>query len=327
MPCRSTVTVLTAGVLLAGPSLAASPAEVVRGIVGINTEVPPDARTAGTLGRERTGTGIVIDSGGLVLTIGYLVLEASGVDIVDAEGNHVAGEVVGYDHETGFGLVRATSKLAAEPVALGDSAGVEVGETLLVLSNTGGVGAAQAKLADRREFAGYWEYLLDGALFTTPVYSAFGGAALIDADGELVGVGSLAVGDAAGSGVPSPGNMFVPVDLVKPLLGDLIAFGRRSDPANPWMGVYAREHGGAVVVTGVADEGPADKAGLRPGDIVIAVGGKRVSGLAEFYREIWSGGDPGVTVPLQVLRQGSVAVTLPVTTIDRMRWLRLEQSF
>ncbi|MFO1067149.1 MAG: S1C family serine protease [Geminicoccaceae bacterium] len=321
------VAVLAASPVLAAPASAASPAEILKGVVGINAEVPPDARTARTLGRERSGSGVVIDSGGLVLTIGYLVLEASGIDIVDAGGNHVPGEVVGYDHETGFGLVRATAPLDAVPVRLGDSAGVDVGETLLVVSNAGAVGAIQAKLADRREFAGYWEYLLDDALFTMPAYEAFGGAALIDADGELVGVGSLMVGDAAGENVPSAGNMFVPVDLLKPLLGDLIALGQRGDPPHPWMGVYAQEHRGAVVVTGVADEGPAEKAGLQAGDVVVAVGGKRVTGLAEFYRQVWAGGDAGVTVPLQVLRQGSVAVTLPVTTIDRMRWLRLEQSF
>ena len=319
---------LTTGVLL-GANLsgaAAEPRDLARGIVGIQAEIPSDARTAATLGRERQGSGVVIDANGLVLTIGYLVLEASAVDLRTVEGRRVPAEVVGYDHDTGFGLIRAAAPLDAAPVALGSSARLEVDQPLLVVSNASRLAALQARLVDRREFAGYWEYLLEDAIFTTPPHAEFAGAALIDVGGRLVGIGSLAVADAAGTGIASPGNMFVPIDALKPILGDLLAYGRRQDPGRPWLGITAREQGGRVVVAGVADDGPAARAGLRAGDLVLAVGTARVQGLADFYRKVWALGEPGVTVPLAVQHGGSVR-SVPVVSIDRLRWLKLQPTY
>lgn len=292
----------------------------------MRAEVPPEARTAGTLGRQRSGTGAVIDGSGLVLTIGYLILEAAAVDLWDARGRRVPAEIVGYDHDTGFGLLRASEPLDAAPLPLGRSAEVPVGEPLLVLSRDGPLGGRETRLVDRREFAGYWEYLLPEALFTSPPHDAWAGAALIDRQGRLVGIGSLAVGDAAGAGVASPGNMFVPVDALKPILGDLLALGRRDGPGRPWLGLQAQEHAGHVIVRRVTEDGPAEGAGLQPGDVVLAVGGRQVGSLAELYRGIWDLGQPGVVVPMRVMRANRI-LELEVPSTDRMRWLRWRQSY
>lgn len=304
----------------------ADPRATAAAIVGLRAEVPAEARTAATLGRERSGTGIVIDGSGLVLTIGYLILEAAAVDLYDAEGKRVPAEVVGYDHDTGFGLVRASTPLNVDPLPMGQSRELPIGEPLLVLSRDGALSGRETKLVSRREFAGYWEYLLPDALFTSPPHAAWAGAALIDREGRLVGVGSLTVGDAAASEVASPGNMFVPIDALRPILGDLLAHGRRDAPSHPWVGVYAQEHGGHVVVRSLADDGPAENAGLRPGDVVLAVGGAEIDSLAEFYRGMWGLGEPGVEVPLRVMRARRI-LELSVPSIDRMRWLRLKQSY
>jgi S1-C subfamily serine protease len=311
---------------LAAPRVQAGPAETVAAVVGVKAEVPANARTADTLGRERSGSGVVIDAGGLVLTVGYLILEASAVDLYPASGKRIPAEIVGYDHDTGLGLVRATLPLEVEPIRLGASAEVPTGEPLLVLSRDGQLGGREARLASRREFAGYWEYLLPDALFTTPPHPDFAGAALIDRNQRLVGIGSLLVGDATAPEVQSPGNMFVPVDALGPILGDLLALGRRDAPGHPWVGMSAQEHGGHLIVRSVADEGPAKSAGVRPGDVLLAVGGVQVDTLAELYRGMWQLGDPGVEVPLRIRRENRV-IELEVPSVDRMRWLRLNQTY
>ena len=304
----------------------AGPREIAAAVVGIKAEVPPEARTADTLGRQRSGTGVVIDSAGLVLTIGYLILEAAAVDVYEADGDRVPAEIVGYDQESGFGLVRASRALDAAPLRFGHSSEVAVGDPLLVVSRDATLGGLQAKLASRREFAGSWEYLLPDALFTTPPHSAFAGAALIDREERLVGIGSLVVGDATAEGVESPGNMFVPIDALQPVLADLLAVGHRDAPARPWVGVAAIEHGGRLIVRSLSDGGPADAAGVKPGDVIVAVGGTQVGTLAELYRGMWQLGGPGVAVPLRLMR-GDRIVELSVPSIVRTRWLRLNQTY
>lgn len=318
--------VAASAMLLAAAGASAGPRETAAAVVGVRAEVPPEARTADTLGRERTGSGVVIDSSGLVLTIGYLILEATAVDLHDAAGKRIPAEIVAYDHDTGFGLVRATERLDAVPLPLGSSGKVQIGAPLLVLSRDGQLGGREARLASRREFAGYWEYLLPDALFTTPLHPDFAGAALIDPQGRLVGIGSLMVGDATAKDVESPGNMFVPIDALKPVLGDLLALGRPDGPGHPWIGVTTQELGRHVIVRGVAEKGPAEGAGVRPGDVVLGVGATDVSSMAEFYRAIWKLGDPGVPVTLRILRHtGPIELTVP--SVDRLRWLRLNQTY
>ena len=294
-------------------------------VFGLRAEIPREARTAGSLGRVRQGSAVVIDDAGLALTIGYLVLEASEVSLYDADGRTIPADVVAYDHETGFGLVRALLPLDVTPLPLAAEIDSAEGDPLLVVSRAGPLEGTQVTLADRRVFTGYWEYLLEGALFTRPEHRQFGGAALIDPSGRLVGIGSLRVGNTMPDGRPSPGNMFVPVDLLPPILGDMLALGHAGHP-KPWLGVTSRESPEGVVLGGVSDGGPADRAGLQPGDRVVAVGEAPVGNLETFYRSVWKLGDPGVAVPLTVER-GERMLDVTVRSIDRREWLRLDSSF
>jgi serine protease DegQ len=297
------------------------------GVVQVSAKIRADARTADTLGTEREGSGVVIDSNGLILTIGYLILEASEVNVVTGAGKTpVSAEIVAYDHESGFGLLRAREPLGVKPLALGDSAALRPRQPVLVVSRRGDFDAAGVYVVDQRVFAGYWEYLLEDAIFTAPPRGDFSGAALIDEGGRLVGIGSLVVNDAGDEGRPIPGNMFVPINQLKPILGDLLANGRRSDPPHPWLGVTLEEHRGRVFVMRVTPDGPAAGAGIEPDDLILGVDGVPVDGLIDFYRKLWNLGDAGVEVPLNLL-QGNSPRTLNVRSGDRYRFLRLDPTF
>ena len=298
--------------------------EILSAVVAVEAQVPDDARTAAILGGERLGSGIVIDGTGLVVTIGYLILEATDTWVRTGGGQRVAADILAYDHETGFGLLRTRDPLdKVVPMALGDSEALIVG-TPAVIASFGGPGVLQPVVTvSRRDFAGYWEYLLENAIFTSPPYRFFGGAALMSTGGRLVGVGSLVVPDAAPEPSPAPGNMFVPVAQLKQVLADLIVSGRSASPLRPWLGVYAEEReDGRVVVLSLADEGPALAAGIEPGDIIISADDARVHGLADFYRKLWNGRGPGDTVTLTVEREGE-SRSIDVLGGNRYQWLRL----
>ncbi|MFQ5984916.1 MAG: S1C family serine protease [Alphaproteobacteria bacterium] len=290
-------------------------------VVKIEAVVTSDARTAATLGTRRSGSGVVIGDDGLIVTIGYLILEAESAEVVARE-QRVSATIIGYDHETGLGLLRAATPLDIAPLEVGDSSALRVRDLVLVASHGGLDRAQRAYIVSRREFAGYWEYLVDDAIFTTPPYPEFGGAALIGGDGRLVGIGSLAVGDAVPGETSVPGNMFVPIDLLKPILGDMLAHGRRAGRARPWIGMFTEEFRGHVFVTRVAPDGPAEKAGVKPGDIVLAVAGEGVESLADLFRKVWARGDAGVEVPLAIV-QGSTVREMLIHTADRYDYLRL----
>src|SRR6476660_9689790 len=260
--------------------------ELVSAVVRIRTHVNPEGRTVEGLGREREGSGILIDNDGLVLTIGYLMVEAYAAEVVDNNGRTVPASVVGYDHETGFGLLRTMEPLKLKPMPLGKSADVKERDPVLVASFGGPDMVAGAYVIAKREFAGNWEYMLDEALFIAPPHPAWSGAALINREGKLVGVGSLIVGDAAGGSDKTPGNMFVPIDRLLPVLGDLISDGRVAGPARPWLGVSAEEVAGRLLVARVTVGGPAEKAGVQKGDILVGVNGEQPKSLADFYRKV-----------------------------------------
>jgi S1-C subfamily serine protease len=320
--------VLTVGCLVAAHPDAARAAtpDSLDGVVQITAYVPQEARTASTLGTERQGSGVVIDDSGLILTIGYLVVEAAEIEIDGAGPEPIPASIVAYDHESGFGLVRAQSPLQLAPIPLGASADVRTGQPVLVVSRTGELDAAGVYVVDRRDFAGYWEYLLEDAIFTAPPHAQFGGAALIDEAGRLVGIGSLLVNDAGLSGRPIPGNMFVPIDHLKPIMGDLLTRGRRADPGRPWLGVTLEEHKGRVFVTRVSPDSPAAAAGIAPDDVILGIGGTPVHGLMDFYRQLWSRGAAGIEVPLDVL-QGMQVQPVLVKSGDRYRYLRLNPTY
>jgi S1-C subfamily serine protease len=295
-------------------------------VVQVTAHVPGDARTASSLGTKRDGTGVVIDSDGLILTIGYLILEASEVEISGFGPDPVPARIVAYDHESGFGLLRAAQPLDVTPIALGASGEVERREPLMVVSRAGELDAAGVYVVDRRDFAGYWEYLLEDAIFTAPPHGQFGGAALLNRAGRLVGIGSLFVNDAAVRERAIPGNMFVPIDHLKPIMADLLTRGRRADPGRPWLGVTLEEHQGRVFVTRVSPDGPAAAAGIEPSDLLLGIGGVEVYGLADFYRKLWSRGAAGIEVPLNVLHGLEISPVV-VKSADRYRYLRLNPTY
>ncbi len=301
-------------------------AETLDAVVKVRAQVPPEARTAGTLGPLREGSGVVIDAGGLVLTIGYVILEASRVELTDSAGRTVPAKVVGYDHATGFGLLRALSPVGgARPLPLGSSESLDKGAEVLILSHTEkGPSGQGAYVVSRREFAGYWEYLLDSAIFTAPHHANFGGAALIDRSGQLLGIGSLQVPEAI-PGQPVPGNMFVPIDLLKAILPDLTSEGFSASRRRPWLGAQMEAVGGHVMVRRVSKGGPAARSGLEAGQLIAGVGGEPVKGLADLYRKVWALGAPGVSVSLNVLK-GVRVEEVSVVSGDRYDYLRLDPS-
>lgn len=288
--------------------------------VMIRTEIPDDAFTASILGTERTGNGIVIRESGLVLTVGYLLTEATTTWITAIDGRAIEGYPLAFDFVTGFGLVQALAPLDLPAVRLGDPADTRLDEDVLVIGHGGREHSLAAKLTDRREFAGYWEYVLDAALYTTPAHPQWGGTGLLDASGELIGIGSLLVQSEV-EGRISQGNMFIPADLLVPILEDMIRFGRPRRPARPWLGMYTTENEGQLVVAGLAPTGPANRDGVRQGDLVLEVAGERVPDLGTMLRHIWALGAAGVAVPLTLARDGGI-VRLTVRSGDRNDFLR-----
>jgi S1-C subfamily serine protease len=290
-------------------------------IVKLSIKALADARTADTLGAEREGTGVVIDENGLILTIGYLILEAGSILVVASDGRVFPASVVGYDHDSGFGLLRAAPGVARRPLALADSSAVRELTTALVAAHPAAGGVSHACVVARRRFTGWWEYMIEDALFTAPPRYEHSGAALLDSDGRLAGIASLWVSDALDLGVAFPGNMFVPIDLLKPLLDELLAHGRRREAARPWLGVYSEEVEGHVVVTRVLPDAPAHKAGVRRGDVILGIDGQSIGDQSEFYRRLWASGEAGSDVMLHVLR-ARVVRRLVVHSADRMQYLR-----
>jgi len=290
-------------------------------IVKVRTRAVPNARSASTLGMEREGTGIVIGADGLILTIGYLIVEADSVEIVDSGGRVLPAQVAGYDHATGFGLIRTTVPLKVKPLALGESGKLALRDPVLVVNYDGESDVTLAQIVSKRQFTGSWEYLLEQAIFTSPPTTNWSGAALVNRDLRLVGVGSLIVREADTEDSGVPGNMFVPIDALKPILADLAKTGQRAGPARPWLGVSADEIQGRLIVGRVSPEGPGDQAGIHAGDIILAVGGEGVRTQAEFYRKVWDRGGAGTDVPLRVL-QGIDVREITVHSIDRAEYFR-----
>ncbi len=288
-------------------------------VVGLHSIIPNDAFTADTLGVERAGNGVLIDDG-LVLTIGYLITEAQTVWLHLGDGRVVEGHALGIDQETGFGLVQALGRIDVEPLPIGSSNTAEVGDRVVVGGVGGGTRSLAGRIAAKQEFAGYWEYVLDEAIFTYPAHPNWGGTALISKSGDLIGIGSLQL-ERAREGKNEHLNMTVPIDLLKPILDDLRKFGRTRKPVRPWLGVYSTEVEDKIVVVGIAAKGPAARAELKTGDVILAVRGETVSTLAQFYRKVWALGHAGVEVPLTLYREG-VTFDVGVNSSDRAKFLK-----
>jgi S1-C subfamily serine protease len=289
-------------------------------LVLLRAEVPEDAFTASNLGTERIGNGVVIREDGLILTIGYLITEASEIWLTTNQGQVLPGYALASDHASGLGLVQPLGQLRVRPLARGSARSCQVDDAVLVASHGGRAHAVKARVIARREFAGSWEYLLDDAIFTSPAHPQWGGAALIGEEGSLLGIGSLLVQEGI-DGKNVQGNMFVPIDLIEPILGDLLTQGRASGPVRPWLGLYATEVSGQLVVAATAHGGPAHKASVKPGDVLLEVAGEKVAGLADLFRKTWRLGAAGAKVPLTVARSGAVT-EISVHSGDRQDFLK-----
>ncbi len=292
----------------------------LRCVVGLRADIPADAFTAGALGTERAGNGICIQ-GGLVLTMGYLITESESIWLTTSDGWAVPGHALAVDYETGFGLVQPLGKLGLGELQIGDSNAVQIGAPALLAAAGGRHRTIETQIVGRQEFAGYWEYVIDDAFFTAPAHPFWGGAGLIGADGKLLGIGSLILqqGDEKGRRVDM--NMVVPTGLLTPNLDELVKTGRLNRPPRPWLGLFAMENDDAVVVGGVSDNGPADKAGLRAGDRIVAVDGDEVADLAQLWRRVWSAGTAGARVRMSIGRDDDL-LHVTIHSADRLSFLR-----
>jgi S1-C subfamily serine protease len=299
--------------------------QLLGSVVRVRARALPDARSNASLGAVREGSGVIIDENGYILTIGYLVIEADTIEVTTAAGKTSPATLAGYDHATGFGLLRPVLPLGAKPIDLGTSAELALREPVMVAPYGGRDSVNLAYVLSKRQFAGSWEYLLDSAIFISPPTLAWAGSALISREGKLVGIGSLLVRDSEEAGTPLPGNMFVPIDLVKPILADLIDKGRVAGPPRPWLGMATEELQGRLLVSRVSPEAPADRAGIRRGDIIVGVGAEPVTTHAELYRKIWALGAAGTEVPLKVL-QGINVQEISVHSIDRTEYFRVKPT-
>ena len=289
-------------------------------VLALSSTVPGDAFTADTLGTERAGNAVLIGETGLALTIGYLITEASTIWLTSNDGTVVGGDVLAFDPESGLGLIQMLGLPKVAPLQLGSSAGVRVGDKVIVAGAGGRQRSVAARIIAKQEFAGYWEYLLDEAIFTSPPHPHWGGTALIGESGELLGIGSLQHQQERG-GTEENLNMIVPIDLLKPVLPEMLRTGSPRPGSRPWLGLYATEVEEGVVIAGLADGGPAEAAGLQVGDIVLGVGETGTETLAELYRTVWSLGEAGTEVPLRIQRMGR-GYDITLTSTDRNRLLK-----
>ena len=304
---------------------AQTPEELLDAVVKVRATIPEDAATSQILGTAREGNGVVIDDRGHILTIGYLILEADAIEVHGTKGDPVNARFVAYDYQTGFGIVRAEPALSVKPLKLGQSSQLKAGDPILMVAFGGSGAVVGSRVVSRMEFAGYWEYLLEEAIYTSPPHANYGGAALIDSKGELLGIGSIYTRfNIPGMGI-LPCNMSVPIDLLKPILTDLIDHGRSSKPPQPWLGVHADEVHGRIFIIRVTPGGPADKAGIKKGDIILAVDQTPVKSLADFFRQIWSLGPAGVKIPLEILQDTKVR-RISIESANRYQYLRVSRQ-
>jgi S1-C subfamily serine protease len=254
------------------------------------------------------------------------MVEAYAAEIITNDGRTIPASIVGYDHETGFGLLRTIEPLKIKPFTFGKIADIKEKDVVVVASGGGASNVVPALVVSKREFVGNWEYLLDEAIYTSPPHPSWSGAALINREGKLIGVGSLIVGDAAGNKENNPGTVFVPIDRLAPILGDLLTEGRPSGPGRPWLGMNADDTHGRLMVGRVTPGGPADKAGVKRGDVIISVNGEATTSLPDFYRKVWSKGGAGAVIGLDV-RNNNTMQHFDIQSINRLDHLKLKSTF
>ena len=293
-------------------------------IVSVRSIVPPEARTAANLGVEREGNGVAIDENH-ILTIGYIVLESESIEIGLSDGRSLPAKLIGYDHTSGFGIIKSVVPLTMPHLKLGNSDDINSEEDLLILPSPIRGAGSIVRSVSRRPFTGWWEYFVESPIYTTPPNRFWAGAPILNGNGEILGIGSLFVSESV-PGISSPGNMSVPINLLKPILEDLLTNGRRKGKIQPYLGISSDESNDQIIVTRVSEGGPAYQAGVKPQDIIVAINGSQITKLESFYKKIWKSGEAGVTIELSVLRSGSL-MNFKLKTIDRLDYFFKPQSF
>ena len=293
-------------------------------IVSVRSIIPPEARTAASLGVEREGNGVAIDENH-ILTIGYIVLESESIEIGLSDGRRLPAKLVGYDHTSGFGIIKSVVPLTMPPLKLGNSDDINSEEDLLILPSPNRGAGSIIRSVSRRSFAGWWEYFVESPIYTTPPNGFWAGAPILNEAGEILGIGSLFVSESV-PGIFSPGNMSVPINLLKPILGDLLSNGRRKSKIQPYLGISSDDSNDQIIVTRVSKDGPAFRAGIKPQDIIVEINGSQISKLESFYKKIWKSGEAGVTIDLSVLRSGTI-LKFKVNTVDRLDYFFKPKSF
>jgi S1-C subfamily serine protease len=293
-------------------------------IVSVRSIVSPEARTAVSLGVEREGNGVAIDENH-ILTIGYIVIESESIEIGLSDGRRLPAKLVGYDHTSGFGIIKSVVPLEMQPLQLGNSDNINSEQDLLILPSSNRGAGSIVRSVSRRPFTGWWEYFVESPIYTTPPNGLWAGAPILNENGEILGIGSLFVSESV-PGISSPGNMSVPINLLKPILEDLKSSGRRKSKTQPYLGISSDDSNDQVIVTRVSKSGPAFEAGIRPQDVIMTINGSQISDLKSFYEKIWKSGEAGVTIELSVLRSGTI-MTFDVKTVDRLDHFFKPQSF
>jgi len=293
-------------------------------IVSVRSIVPSEARTAASLGVEREGNGVAIDEKH-ILTIGYIVIESESIEIGLPDGRRLPAKLVGYDHTTGFGIIKSIVPLKMPSLKLGDSDNIDSEQDLLILPSPNRGAGSIVRSVSRRPFTGWWEYFVENPIYTTPSNGLWAGAPILNNNGEILGIGSLFVSESV-PGIFSPGNMSVPINLLKPILEDLISSGRRKSKIQPYLGISSDDSNNQIIVTRISDGGPAFQAGIRPQDIIVTINGSQVSDLKSFYQKLWKSGEAGITIELSVLRRGTI-MNFSVKTVDRLDYFFTPQSF
>ena len=293
-------------------------------IVSVRSTIPPGARTAASLGIEREGNGVAIDEKH-ILTIGYIIIESESIEIGLSDGRRLPAKLVGYDHTSGFGIIKSIVPLKMPPLQLGNSDNINSKQDLLMLPSPNRGAGSIVRSVSRRPFTGWWEYFVESPIYTTPPNKLWAGAPILNENGEILGIGSLFVSESV-PGISSPGNMSVPINLLKPILADLISSGRRKGKIQPYLGISSDDSNDQIIVTRVSKGGPAYQAGIKPQDIIVGVNGSQISNLKSFYEKVWKSGEAGVTIELRVLRSGTV-MDVKVKTIDRLDYFFKPQSF
>ena len=297
--------------------------KILRAVISVNTHVPEEAMTADLLGTDRKGHGVVIRDDGLIVTIGYLIHEAEHIWIGVDEDTMVPGYAIGYDYDSGLGLVKATLPLNCPSIPIGKSADINTGDPVFIAGSKGIRETIESRVIAKQEFAGRWEYVLDEAIYTAPAHPNWAGAALLDQNGKLCGIGSLLIQDINSDNEDDLANVFVPIDLLTPVIDDLCQYGRRQTPPRPWLGLFVHDDNHQLLISGVYRGCPGDRAGLIPGDIIVSVNGIAPSGLANFFRQVWSLGSAGVGVPLTIMRDGKLH-NVVVHSSERNAYLKKE---